>query len=214
MLTLNLNVSLHGYIGHPYWPEREKVINITKESGMSRARSTANKHKALEQHLISVGMTLAQYEELVHLAERPFYTAGDHIIVPSLHVTSMLVATCDMIRSAGKPVPPDQVRSLITCSDWTTDRTAPDGVWERFAVVTAGTGAKLSNQRALRTNPYIGSLPGVAGHFVSATGTVSVEETMVKPQVLLDALKWAGQHVGIGASRKMGWGRFTVESFS
>ena len=35
-----------GYIADPYWPERERVINIDKQSGMSRARSSANRPNA------------------------------------------------------------------------------------------------------------------------------------------------------------------------
>jgi len=212
-----LEVRLHSYIAHPYWPERERLINIVKESGMSRARSTANRRKALEEYLRSAGMTFGQYEELEQLAARPFYTgAGGVIVVPELHVTSMVVAACDTIRAAGRPAPPDQVRSLMTFSPWTTDRSAPDGVWERFAVVTAGTGARLSNQRALRTNPYIGTPPGLldAGKGVPCSGTVQLDESMVKPSVLLDCLRFAGQNIGIGASRKMGWGRFDVLSLT
>ena len=209
-----LKTRLHSYIGHPYWPEMERLITITKESGMSRARSTANRRKALEQYLQAAGMTFAQYEELEKKAAEPFYKAGDRIIVPELHVTSMVVATCDTIRAAGRPCPPDQVRSAMRFSDWMTDRSKPDGVWERFAVVTAGTGQKLSNQRALRSNPYVGSPPGGLGDAkgVQCSGIITLDESMVKPSVLLDALRWAGTDVGIGASRKMGWGRFDVLS--
>ena len=34
-----VRVHLDTYIAHPYWPEREKLINIQKESGLSRART-------------------------------------------------------------------------------------------------------------------------------------------------------------------------------
>jgi hypothetical protein len=211
--TYTVNVSLHSYIAHPYWPERERLINIVKESGMSRARSSANRRKALEEYLRSAGMTFAQYEELEERANRPFYTEDGVIVVPELHVMSMIVNTCMTIRAAGRPVPPEQARSALTVGSWRTDRTGPDGVWERFAVVTAGTGAKLSNQRALRSNPYIGTPPGeLDGKNVPAVGMVALDDTMVKPSVLLDALRWAGSTIGIGASRKMGWGRFDVLS--
>ena len=211
MTTYDLSIRLHSYIGHPYWPERERLINIVKESGMSRARSTANRRKALDEYLTANGMTYAQYEELEAKADLPFHMAGGRIIVPELHVMSMLVQVCDQIRAAGRPVPADQVRSRIRMSAWRTDREAQDGVWERFAVVTAGTGAKLSNQRALRSNPYIGTPPGqLDGKGADAEGVVSMEPSMVKPSVLLDALRWGGANIGVGASRKMGWGRFDV----
>jgi hypothetical protein len=208
MITYDLIVHLDSYIGHPYWPEMARLVDIVKQSGMSRARSQANARKALEEHLKAQGMTLEDYEALKAAAERPFYTVdgpGSAIVVPELHVISMIVAVCDTIRAAGRPVPPDQVRSVIQVSPWTTDRRESDGVWERFAVVSSGTGAKLSNQRGFRSNPYIKG--------AQATGTISVQPDMVKPEVLRNALEWGGLHIGIGASRKMGWGRFQVVSF-
>jgi hypothetical protein len=213
MINLNLDIKLHSYIAHPYWPERERIINIIKESGMSRARSTANRQKALDEYLQSHDMTQDDFKRMQELADRPFYTAGDWIIVPSLHVMSMIVNTCMTIRSAGRPCPPEQARSAMRAGDWRTDRTRPDGVWERFAVVTAGTGTKLSNQRALRSNPYIGTPPdAMEGKGVTASGIISIDESAIKTETLEAALRWAGTSVGIGASRKMGWGRFEVVS--
>jgi hypothetical protein len=213
-VTYNIQVHLDSYIAHPYWPERERLINIVKESGMSRARSSANRRKALEEYLKSNNMTYAEYEELEKRANRQFYTAGEWIIVPELHVTSMLVNASMQMRAAGRPAAPEQIRSLIRFSDWRTDRHKPDGVWERFAVVTSGTGAKLSNQRALRTNEYIGTPPGEDTRSgVPAIGKVTIEDSMVKPEVLREAISYAGTYIGIGACRKMGWGRFRVVNF-
>lgn len=90
-------------------------------------------------------------------------------------------------------------------SDFATAKTQADGTWERFAVVSAGTGQKLSNQRALRSNPYIEDF--------GAEGSITLAPEYVRPETLRAALAWAGQAVGLGASRKMGWGRFTVEEF-
>ena len=122
--------------------------------------------------------------------------------MPALHVVSMIVATCDTISSRARPCAPNLVRTLIRPTGWHTARTAPDGVWERFATVTSGTGQKLSNQRALRADPYIED--------TDATGVIGIDETTIRPEVLWKALAWAGTHVGIGASRKMGKGRFTL----
>lgn len=207
MKSIDIAITLHldSYIGHPYWPEMARLVDITKHSGMQRARTTANARKALEEYLRANDMTLAEYDELKRLAERPFYTAngaGSAIIVPELHVTSMIVQTCDTIRAAGRPVPPEQVRTAIKASEWITDKSASDGVWERFAVVSSGTGAKLSNQRGFRSNAYIKD--------ATATGTFQIAADMVRPEVLRSALEWAGERIGVGASRKMGWGRFQI----
>ena len=198
-----VRVHLDTYIAHPYWPEREKLINIQKESGLSRARTAQTRRKALDDYLASIDMTRAQYDDLERLASRPFYTSDEGvIIVPALHVVSMIVATCDTISARARPCAPNLVRTLIRPTGWHTAKTAPDGVWERFATVTSGTGQKLSNQRALRADPYIED--------TDATGVIGIDETTIRPDVLWKALTWAGTHVGIGAARKMGKGRFTL----
>jgi hypothetical protein len=198
-----VRVHLDTYIAHPYWPEREKLINIQKESGLSRARTAQTRRKALDDYLASISMTRPQYEDLERLASRPFYTSDEGvIIVPALHMVSMIVATCDTISSRARPCAPELVRTLIRPTGWHTAKTAADGVWERFATVTSGTGQKLSNQRALRADPYIED--------TDATGVIGVDQTAIRPDVLWKALSWAGVHVGIGAARKMGKGRFTL----
>ena len=198
-----VRVHLETYIGHPYWPEREKLINIQKESGLSRARTAQTRRKALDDYLASIDMTRAQYDDLERLASRPFYTSDEGvIIVPALHMVSMIVATCDTISARARPCPPNLVRTLIRPTGWQTAKTAPDGVWERFATVTSGTGQKLSNQRALRADPYIED--------ADATGVIGIDDSDIRAEVLWKALAWAGVHVGIGAARKMGKGRFTL----
>lgn len=197
-------VRLENYIAAPYWPEMERLININKESGMSRARSAETRRKTLDSYLAAAGMTRQDYEDLQRLAARPFHVDGDgQIIVPELHVMSMIVATCDRIGSRARPCQPDMARAVISPSPWTTAKTEPDGTWERFAVVSSGTGVRLSNQRALRTNPYIQD--------ASAEGTITVDTSAVRPEVLWKALQWAGTYVGIGAARNMGWGRFRLD---
>lgn len=218
-MHIELTLNLHSYIGHPYWPEMEQLVNITKESGMNRARSTANRRKALEEYLRAEGMSLADYDALEKLAHRPFYidTEG-RITIPTRHVEGMLVTMCDTARSANRPCPPDMVRTVLRPSSWLTELRPEDAlVWERYAVVTSGTGAKLSNQRGLRRNAYIGAVPPAGCQptkEVIALGSLDVNPEMVRPEVLQRALEWAGEWVGIGASRKMGWGRWEVVEFA
>jgi hypothetical protein len=193
-----------GYIGHPYWPEMEKVINIQKESGVNRARTQQNRDRALRSWLDGHGMTLDDYQQLVRQSQEPFHRrngATSPIIIPEHHVYGCLTNAADRAPSSIRVCAPEQVRVLLTCSAWETDRTQPDGVWSRFAVVTGAQG-KLSNQRALRENPYIAEF--------TASGTVEFDPDTVDPERLRGFIEWAGREVGIGASRKMGWGRFTV----
>src|SRR3974377_2075756 len=168
---LKFRITAHfdrGYIADPYWPEREKLINIQKTSGMNRAKSPANRRKALEEYLTGATLTLADYEQLEKLASRPFYTNGSGaIIIPEIHVVSFMVATCDQARAATRPCDPGQVRSRFIMSHWDTGKDGDDGVWTRFAVISAGTGQKLSNQRGLRENKFISNFDG--------TGTITFD---------------------------------------
>ena len=84
-----------------------------------------------------------------------------------------------------------------------TGKSKPDGAWERFAVVSAGTGAKLSNQRGFRSNDYIRQFSGRL--------TIEFDASLADQSRVRDFITYAGREVGIGASRKMGWGRFTVQ---
>lgn len=193
------------YIGNPYTPAMFKLIEITKQSGMNRAKSEANRRKALEEHLRAEGLTLGDFERMKQEAHKPFHVAGGEIIIPAERVLSFLVATCDESRAKGRPCEPNQVRSRFIATDFTTGKTGPDGIWSRFATVAAGTGAKLSNQRGLREDAYIENF--------EARGTLSFDEAFVDPPTLERAIAWGGQFVGIGAARKMGKGRFRLARF-
>ena len=70
----------------------DKLITITKKSGMNRAKSEGNRRKALEEYLTRESMTLDDYNRLEAQAKEPFYRNGDgSIVIPELHVISHLV---------------------------------------------------------------------------------------------------------------------------
>lgn len=194
------------YVAHPYWTEMYEVIEITKKSGINRAKSEANRRKSLEEYLRANNMTLAQFEDLKRLSERPFHTLPDgEIIIPRDSVMAFLVACNDEARAAYKACPPEQVWTRINASMLRTGKKGADGIWRRFATVTLGTGAKASNQRGLRENAYIENF--------TATGTIQFDEQTVNPEALQNVILWGGEFVGIGASRKMGRGRFKLTRF-
>jgi hypothetical protein len=85
---------------------------------------------------------------------------------------------------------------------WKTGKLKADGVWERFVNVTGGTGQKLSNQRGFRRSFYIENF--------TATGEISFNPSFVKPDILRSLIEFGGANVGVGACRKMGWGRFVL----
>jgi hypothetical protein len=207
MLTFNTAFAFKSpYIAHPYWPEMFQVIEITKKSGLNRAKSEANRRKALEEYLRSVSMTLTEYEALEARSKQPFHFNPDgYVIIPADKILSFLVAANASARSAYRACPPEQVRSRFVATDFLTTKIQPDGIWRRFSTVSLGTGARASNQRGLRENPYIENF--------TAEGTISFDETAVKPDTLRNLLEWAGSDVGIGASRKMGKGRFDLTRY-
>ena len=196
-----------GYVGHPFWAEREKLINIQKESGMMRSRTMQNRANALEQYLRDKGLGLKDYEELKARADRPFYfNAKGEIIIPILHLEGCLVEAAYEAKSALRLCEPKLIRVLLRLSDFRTNKTVEDAQdWSRFAVVTAGTGAKLSNQRALRENKVL--------HNFEAQGNIAFRPDHVSPDRLKSFLEFAGWYCGVGASRKMGFGRYEVTRF-
>lgn len=203
--TLHFN---KGYIADPYWPEIEELINIQKESGMNRVRSSGARQKALNEHLASRGMSLEDYRVLEESTKRPFYTDDDGmIVIPEQQVSGMLVQAAAKAPATIRICSDESLRAYLDVGKhWPTGKAEPDGIWKRFAVATSGTGAKLSNQRSLRENAFVEDF--------DVEGSAIFDESSIKYDVLGDFLGFAGREIGIGASRKMGWGRFTVEDFA
>lgn len=199
-----------GYIADPYWPEMEKIINIQKASGFNRIRSEERRVKALEDYLQTIGMSMDEYRELEKLARRPFYRqdgpgkdgATPAIIIPAHQVYGAFAQASAICSSSLRIARQEQIRTILVTSDWLTEKTEEDGIWDRFVVVKSGSGKQLTNQRALRSNAYIEKF--------EARGTLHCLLGKDHLKKLGDFLRWVGAEVGIGASRKLGWGRFEV----
>lgn len=198
------------YIAEPYWPEMAQAIDIDKQAGVSRARSESARTKALDAHLKKIGMSYEQFEALKRRATRPFHTAEDvkakghdpaEIVIPSDRMLACFVNGCDVAPSAIRISKPEQVRSIIQVDTIFTDRFAPDGCWVR-AVIPKKDGKPLSNQRGTRSSYYIEDF--------SAPIEVTFDESFVAPKRLKEFIEWVGREIGVGASRKMNNGRFTV----
>lgn len=214
-ISLDFSAS-RGYIAHPYWPSREKVINIQKESGMNRTRSARRREEALTNHLKSLQMSQDQYDILLKQASRSWYLWSDvvgadplnsrnpdEIVIPAHQLYGLLAQASSIATSSIRLSSVQQIRTILTISDFSTGKLKADGLWERFVVVNAGPGGRLSNQRSLRADEYI--------HHFTAKGYVSFSEDIVNWDKVLNFLTFAGREIGVGASRKMGWGRFEVE---
>ena len=207
METITIHFTLwfqKGYIADPYFPEREELINIQKLSGMNRARTEAKREQALKEYLRRQEMSQDAYEALEKRALRPWYRDGDqHIIIPSHQFYGCLIEGGKTLSASQRPCDPDNLRHILQLSDWATGKDKEDGIYERLVMPKSGTGQPLSNQRALRKNPFIAQF--------HATGTISFFLSDIPDaQRITDFVSYCGQRVGVGASRKMGYGRYTI----
>ena len=206
---MKIKIALHfeKYLSAPYWPARAKVIDVEKQSGVNRVRSDAARERALGDWLAAHGMTREELDGLKALAERPFYTqeGTGEILIPSLHFVACMVRAAHQCSSSVRIARPEQLRSILFATALATGKTEADGVWERFVVVKSGTGQSLSCQRALRSDPYLADF--------DATGQLTFLGDKAALPKLQEFIRYAGREVGCGASRSMGWGRFTLAEF-
>ena len=202
-----MDVRLHfnSYIAHPYWAEREELVNIAKQSGLNRVRSEDKRDQALRRYLEKQGMSMEDYQLLEKLAARQWYKLADandgEIIIPRHQFSGALVEACKSA-PAGARFNADQLRSLLDIRDFRTGKFGCDRLFSRFVLPKDGKGNPLSNQRARRVNEVIDD-------FI-AEGTIHFDTDDVKQKSVVALLNYAGKYIGVGASRKMGYGRFQL----
>jgi hypothetical protein len=199
------------YIADPYMPETAQLIDIQKSSGMNRARSEAKRTLALSEYLKRQGITAEEYRDLEVLAKRPWYRQDmahytGPIVVPAHQLYGCLIQAADSLNKSQRPCTPDNLRHLLRLTDFPTDRQKEDGIYNRLVMPKNGAGQPLSNQRSLRSDPFISDF--------KAKGTVSfIREQILNADELPDFLAYAGVTIGVGAARKMACGRFEVETW-
>lgn len=187
-----------GYIGEPYWPEREKIITIRKVSGVDRARSEDRRQKTLRAYLDTHGMTMDDYRTLEMRAARPFHTreASDEIVVAAAHLNGLMAQAASLAPSAVRLARAEQIRTILEWEDLATGKDKADGLFERFIR------NPLTNQRRLQSSAYVSD--------VTAHGVLRLlGEPELAPKAR-DFVAWAGREIGVGAARKLGWGRFEI----
>jgi hypothetical protein len=206
-MQVTITVHFDKFVSHPYWPEREQVIQIQKESGVNRARSQPKREQALSNHLAKLGMSMEQYTQLITIADRPFHLSkGGLIVIPAHNLYGCFAQASDLATSSIRLASPEQIRTVLHTSDWATDKSEQDSlIWKRFVVVKSGTGQALSNQRSLRENSYIEDF--------EAVGTLSFSTDILRPEKVHTFLDYAGLNIGVGASRKLDNGRFTIRKW-
>jgi hypothetical protein len=199
-----IGISLHftdpGYIGMPYWPAKNTVINIAKEvhPKLGDSKKAAAVRASCEKH----GISEADYRQMLIDAERPFYTRngeGSEIVIPERIFQSFLNHSS---MEAPKAVPRISAKGLtfigvrVRGGYLATGKKAPDGTFDRFVK------NQESNQRQWASSPYI--------HDFAAIGVLQVDPEVIEPEKLKKLIEWGGKWIGIGSARPQGYGRFQV----
>jgi len=204
---MQVTLEMQSYIAHPFWPARSQCIDIEKKSGVNRQRSEDKRLAALKAECDKQGITYERYLELREEAAEQWYRRDDKtIIIPRHQIAGALV---QVIGSAPKvlrgPYTRDNFRALVQIGDFMTDRKEADGVFGRFVKL------EKSTQRNWQENEYIGVYLDQGQPF-RAHGQISVAESKHKDTVKA-IVSAAVTQVGIGAARKMGFGRGVVKAW-
>jgi len=195
--TIEVTLTMEKYVAHPYWPEREFVIRMQKDSGMNRQKSEEKRQAALKAQVEKSGFTLDDYRAAEAKARREWYRAGDkddgNIIIPRHQLAGALVETVGRVPKAlrGK-FDKDSFRHFVQIGDFTTGKKQADGVYSRYVKL------ETSNMRSHQTNEYLEDF--------AATGEVSIPDD-VKSEDVQRLFAHAIGTIGVGACRKMGFGR-------
>lgn len=207
-MDVKIRAHFDSFVGDPFWPQVGEVIDIKKDSGVDRVRSTAKREQTLKDYLRSHGQTLESFAVLQQMADRPFHTSPDgRILVPHQMLLGAFLEAAGLATGPLRICRPEAIRSHLLSSDWQTQKTVADAVpWIRYVPVKSASGRLLSNQRSRRENLVL--------HDFDAEGTLHFRGDASQVQRLRDFMRFLGEEVGVGASRKMGHGKFTVVDFA
>ena len=204
MTTLHVTFEMLNYIAHPFWPAKNTCIEIEKKSGVNRLKNEDKREAALKAECERQGITYKQYHALQKEATEEWYRRPDRTIyIPRHQIAGGLVQLIGSspVALRGK-FDKDNFRALVQVSDFDTTLKEPSGVFERFVKLES------SNQRSFQKNEYIGTYLEKGKPF-AAKGTIGVtgEKQIETIKALLSAVL---EQTGIGAARKMGFGRGKV----
>lgn len=202
MTYINVGLRFLTYIGKPYWPERNELINIGKD--VNPRLGPAKKQAALQASLEKRGITAEQYEGLVARSENPFYTAngrGSEIVIPQ-RVIQSFINHASMV--CPKAVPRIEEKGLTFIGVKVVDGFLRTGKSEkeskRFERFVKN---EESNQRMFCSDFYIDDF--------CATGVFQMDEEIILAKNLQKLFEFGGRYVGMGTARPQGYGRFSVE---
>ena len=204
MKPIRVKLQMNNYIAHPFWPARNTCIEIEKKSGVNRQKSEEKRIAALKAECARQSYTYEQYLAFREQAAEQWYRNADRMIyIPRHQLSGALV---QVIGSAPKALrgqfDRDNFRALVQLGDFATDRTKADGKFSRFVKLDS------SNQRSWQENEYVGCYLDAGEPFI-AQGTIAVADQKAADTVK-SLLTAAVEMVGVGAARKMGFGRGAI----
>jgi hypothetical protein len=206
MQEIHVTLQMANYIAHPFWPARNRVIEIEKKSGVNRQKSEDKRQAALKAECQRQGYTIEQYEQFKVEAAEQWYRHDGKIMIPRHQMAGALVQS---IATAPKALrgnfDKDNFRALVQMGDFVTDLTKSAGVFGRFVKLEG------SNQRSWQENDFIGRYLDNGKPFEAVGVIVCTDPKTVDTVKAL--LQKAVETIGIGAARKMGFGRGTIKDW-
>jgi len=208
-IAVSLSFADPGYIGKPYWPQRNTLINISKD--VHPKLSEAKKQAALNAACEKRGITMDDYTTLVEMAARPFYTSDEtragEIVIPQRIFQSFLN---NASQEAPKAIPRIPSKGLtfigVKVSDGNGGKFFRTGMYEKDAkLFERFVKMEESNQRTFSSDSYIADF--------EASGVIDLDEEVIKSDELRKLVEYAGRWTGLGSARPQGFGRFTVSEW-
>jgi hypothetical protein len=201
---VDVTLEMTSYIAHPFWPETNQRIEVEKKSGVNRQKSEEKRIAALKAECTRRGITYDDYLKLVALSQRQWYTRDDgSIYIPRHHIAGGLVQVIGgSPKSLRGRFTKDNFRALVQISDFSTDQRQASGVFGRFVKLDS------SNQRSWQQNEYLGVYLDKGEPFL-AEGQISCAEPKDEQTVKALFMELVC-NIGIGAARKMGFGRGNI----
>jgi len=207
-MLIHVTLKLRNYIAHPFWPETNACIEIEKKSGANRQKSDDKRRAALTAECDKQGVSYERYLEMKQMSKRQFYARDGLIHIPRHQIAGAFVETIGGSPKALRgQFTKENFRALVQISDFETDVPEKTGTFGRFVKLEG------SNQRSWQENDYIGQYLDTGEPF-EARGTLDSQDGSDKTRATIKLLLTkAVCEIGIGAARKMGFGRGVIEAW-
>jgi hypothetical protein len=203
LTTKTLTLEVKRYIAHPYWPEVHWLFSLDKAALIHPKHSAAKKDQILQAHCKNEGIAWQDVlDARTKIATEQWYKDTDgNIIVPRHHLV------CSWIQSLRnhpmkKQIKVEQFRTFCNCTDGivTPAKKVCDGKFRRYC------SSEESNLRRLQEHEEIRDF--------QVTTEVTFMANILTTKELTNLIKFAGVYFGMGAARKMDYGRYMVVSFA